>query len=153
MHFTEADIFGLTETVVGAVLGLPIETDARPPTAGCGEALESGVDIDGGWHGTVAVRAHSQFVRLAASIMFRIEPDAVGPDDLADALGELANMIGGNLKGLLSEPSRLSLPRMAAAREGEGGDTAAVCLRVAMLSDGLPIEVILRERTAGLVNA
>ena len=36
--------------------------------------------------------------------------------DIADALGELANIIGGNVKSLLPEPCALSLPHVLVGR-------------------------------------
>lgn len=45
--------------------------------------------------------------------MFEIGVDDVDDGEVADAFGELANMIGGNLKCLLPEPSQLSLPTVS----------------------------------------
>jgi chemotaxis protein CheX len=39
-------------------------------------------------------------------------------EDVADAVGELANMIGGNIKGLMPGPSVLTLPVVASGRFG-----------------------------------
>jgi len=39
--------------------------------------------------------------------------EPVGQEDLADAFGELANVVGGNVKSLLSAPAVLSLPTVA----------------------------------------
>src|SRR3546814_11558410 len=38
----------------------------------------------------------------------------ITPEDVTDAIGELVNMIGGNVKSLMPEPSILSLPMVAA---------------------------------------
>jgi len=43
-------------------------------------------------------------------------PDEAGPADVADAVGELVNMVGGNIKSLMPGPSVLSLPAVAAGR-------------------------------------
>ena len=50
------------------------------------------------------------FARRAAGTMFGLEPSAASAADTQDAIGELANMTGGNVKALLPEPCRLSLP-------------------------------------------
>lgn len=43
--------------------------------------------------------------------LLALEPqDAVGTEDVRDALGEIANVIGGNVKGLLPDHTALSLP-------------------------------------------
>jgi len=42
-----------------------------------------------------------------------VDPADTTPEEVTDALGELANMIGGNVKALLPEPCRISLPAVA----------------------------------------
>ncbi len=51
--------------------------------------------------------------RQAAAIMFGIEPAEISQDQVQDALGELTNILSGQLKALLPEPCRLSLPAVA----------------------------------------
>ena len=46
--------------------------------------------------------------------MFGAEPGDLSDDEVSDALGELTNMVGGNIKSLLPAPSQLSLPSVAA---------------------------------------
>ena len=45
--------------------------------------------------------------------MFEMSVDDLDDLEVADALGELVNIIGGNLKCLLPEPSQLSLPTVS----------------------------------------
>jgi chemotaxis protein CheX len=68
------------------------------------------VQISGAWDGAVAVQCGEPLVRRAAVLMFGMPPEAVTSAEMQDALGELANMVGGNFKALLPEPSHLSLP-------------------------------------------
>ena len=54
-----------------------------------------------------------------------LDAQEVEPDEVADAAGELVNIIGGNLKTLLPTPSKLGLPEVArvpglAAEDGIG---------------------------------
>ena len=42
--------------------------------------------------------------------MFSIEKGKVTDDEINDALSEMINIIGGNLKSLLPQPSQLSIP-------------------------------------------
>lgn len=51
---------------------------------------------------------------LTRSLLMMGPDEAVGPDDLVDAFGELANVVGGNVKSLLAAPAVLSLPTVAA---------------------------------------
>ncbi len=42
--------------------------------------------------------------------MFDAAVEDVSPADVLDAVGELVNIVGGNLKGMLPSPTGLSLP-------------------------------------------
>ena len=45
--------------------------------------------------------------------MFGCEPDDLGDEEVLDALGEVANMVGGNVKGMIDADCKLSLPTVA----------------------------------------
>ncbi len=81
-----------------------------------------------------------------------MEVDEVTEDDVADALGELANMIGGNVKSILPELSALSLPHVHA--EGSAGrypSSAEVCkLSGTWLDEYVAVTVL--ESTADLAG-
>ncbi len=64
----------------------------------------------GAWRGAVVLQCPTQHAYQAAEAMFAAEPGSLGPEEVADALGELTNMVGGNLKNLLPQPSVLSIP-------------------------------------------
>ena len=68
------------------------------------------VQISGAWDGAVAVQCGERLVRRAAETMFAMAPELITATEMQDALGELANMVGGNFKALLPEPCYLSLP-------------------------------------------
>ena len=68
------------------------------------------VSISGSWDGIVRLDFAAGLPGELAAAMFMMEPADVSEDEIADAVGELANMLGGNLKSLLPEHSRLSLP-------------------------------------------
>lgn len=50
---------------------------------------------------------------LTRALLMMDPSETVGQDDLVDAFGELANVVGGNVKSLLSAPAVLSLPSVA----------------------------------------
>ena len=59
--------------------------------------------------------------------MFGVDPESISVEQVEDALGELANMTGGNFKSLVPGPSVLSLPRVSLIG---GGGTAKATERV-----------------------
>jgi hypothetical protein len=50
--------------------------------------------------------------RLIAAVIFQVEADKAGSDEILDALSELIHIVGGNLKALLPQPVILSLPSL-----------------------------------------
>jgi len=68
------------------------------------------VQISGAWNGVFRLDCSFFLAHQIATIMFRFDPTQTSVEDIRDALGEMANITGGNVKGLLPEPSRLALP-------------------------------------------
>jgi chemotaxis protein CheX len=83
--------------------------------------------------------------------MFDLEPEAVTLDETRDALGELTNMMGGNLKALLPGPSRLSLPTVV-EESGPGVDPLGnlPINQIAFECDGELLRVVFWEHHRGL---
>lgn len=88
--------------------------------------VSAAVSVTGAWRGHVVVACTSAASKHAAAALLGIGLDDVGGDDVADALGELANVIGGNVKSLLPEPSALSLPHVVIAGPSSGSRWPAV---------------------------
>jgi chemotaxis protein CheX len=83
------------EQVAGAVL-------SREVTAS--------VSVTGAWRGHIVVSCSATASLKAAAALLGVDMADITPEDVTDALGELANIIGGNVKSLLPEPSALSMP-------------------------------------------
>ncbi len=104
---TTENIMDLTQEIWAAMLSghaplLPGDTPA-------GDMLAS-VDIVGGWNGTVGLSCSHQAARAATSAIFGIPDAEITEADISDAVGELANVVSGNIKSLVPGPSTLSLP-------------------------------------------
>ncbi len=109
MQFLEEEIRQVAASVWDSVLGVGlVSLSGFPPTA---ERVVSGcVQFTGAWEGAVTIECSTELARRAAAIMFGLKAGQVSAADTQDAIGELANMTGGNVKTLLPEPCRLSLP-------------------------------------------
>lgn len=88
------------------------------------DPLYSWVDMDG----VDAARALLVTERetandLARALLYMDADDPVADEDLVDAFGEVANVVGGNLKSLLPEPGTLSIPKVNAEPPSEAGAT------------------------------
>jgi chemotaxis protein CheX len=81
------------------------------PVAPPAEVVSAWVDIVGPWTGSVVLTcAPSTAQALTENVLMTRPPAVVDDEDVADALGELANVLGGNVKAALPGPSVLGLP-------------------------------------------
>jgi chemotaxis protein CheX len=99
----------IVESVFDAMLGLPLEETATPwfPAR---DRITSAVHLSGSWEGALMLECtRSQACRFAARFL-SMEPAEQVDDVVRDVMGELANMIGGNLKSILASGLHLSMP-------------------------------------------
>lgn len=108
------DIDDLTRQVWENVLGQSVELAALNGTC---PNVTSSVQIMGAWTGTVSLRMTTELATVIAGSMFEMEADELGQEEIDDAVGEMANMIGGNVKSLLPGPSQLSMPTVSGGEE------------------------------------
>jgi chemotaxis protein CheX len=108
------DIVVIAQDVWASFLELPLEPvpfhhDVAPGTP----SMTGLVRVFDAWSGAVVLECAPAVGRAVAAAMFA-SGDATSDAEVVDALGELTNMIGGNIKSLLPAPSRLSLPEVSA---------------------------------------
>jgi chemotaxis protein CheX len=110
---TEDDLRVIAEQVWSSYLDVDGSKPLLPvPATDVVVDVTGSVSVTGAWRGPVLVGCSDGASRNAAAALLGIELDEVTDDDVADALGELANIIGGNVKSLLPEPCALSLPHV-----------------------------------------
>jgi len=140
------EIWQLTETVWSSILNLdlaegPAETSDRSGI----KVMTSCVQITGAWDGAVVVRCTEDLAKRCASAMF--STDSTTPAEVRDALGEIVNMIGGNVKSLLPGPSKLSLPAIAEGIDYQMSVPGTrVMSEVNFRSQGQPMQVTVLVR-------
>ena len=78
-----------------------------------GQTVTGCVHVSGEWTGSVFLSCHLDVATAAAEAMFAADPGSLSAEEVGDALGELTNMVGGNVKSLLPAPSALSIPSVA----------------------------------------
>lgn len=92
---------------------LGVRPDEVPPAPLGAGTLAARVRIMGAWEGTVVLRMPPALARQVGEAMFAKPAEILSDEELRDAVGEIGNMVAGNLKGLLAEEARLSLPTVA----------------------------------------
>lgn len=140
----DADIDATVTSIWATMLDLPLEQAdslVQPPT----ETVTAVVVLDGVFEGAVKISCGGALARRIAEVMFAV--GSPSPEDIRDALGEMANMVAGNLKTALPGPSRMGLPIVTVGSDYEvsipkarlvglvayrsGGD----CLRVSLAQE------------------
>jgi len=99
--------------IVESVFASMLRIDALPcdaPWFPSGERITSAVHLSGDWCGAVMIECdRSQACRFAGRFLSE-DPPATVDNMVRDVLGELANMVGGNMKCVLTSGIRLSMP-------------------------------------------
>ncbi|WP_437223586.1 chemotaxis protein CheX [Planctomicrobium sp. SH661] len=108
--------------VLNGMLGLEFHPSQDPEDDPAG--LMASIRICGDWHAGLDVVTPMSSARRIAEQMFGTSPDDLAEAEIADALGEIANMIGGNLKGLSQGETRLSLPCVGPAALDDQTDSS-----------------------------
>ena len=122
VEIVPADLAQIVESVLETMLNLEAHECGTPWFPG-EERLTAAVHMTGDWNGAVLVECdRGQACRFAGRYLSIDPPDTID-DVVRDVLGELANMIGGNLKSILAPGLRLSMPSVM-----DGGDySVRVC--------------------------
>jgi len=141
---TAEQITEIAQEVWESFLGLtllphPLGSDAPTIT---GRHMTGCVAVSGEWNGSVFLACDGELAAAAAEAMFAADPGSLSADEVSDALGELTNMVGGNIKSLLPAPSRLSVPTTSVGQAGSVRIPGAVLLdRVVLLSAPGPVHI------------
>lgn len=108
MELTDADIHTLVQEIWASYLLLDVEPAPHPQTSD--RSLSALIHIHGTWEGTVILHCSRALAGHIAGAMFAIEPEELSEDEVGDAVGEIANMLGGSIKSMVDGPASLSLP-------------------------------------------
>ena len=139
---TGEEILGITRDVWESFTGRAVEVADGQPRLDGGDVIVGCVTVSGEWRGSVLLACPARLARMAASAMFDRPADALDDQEVADALGELTNMVGGNIKSLIPGPSRLSMPAVTVgASPAVKPPRAVLVATVSLACEGLPLTV------------
>ena len=93
----------------------PLEaSDAAPEDAEPG-ALTASIQLSGTHERALALQCPLKLARRLTEEMLCMEPGEADPSTIQDALGELANILGGHVKAILDQGGTLSMPTVTRA--------------------------------------
>jgi len=101
----------VTQEIWSALLAADSDSPLLPGDTHSNEVVAR-IHISGEWNGTVCLHCSNLAARHATSAMFGLPDDELTAADVQDAVGELVNVVGGNIKGLVEGHSELSLPEV-----------------------------------------
>lgn len=106
------------------------------------EPLAAWVDLLGPWPGRATLVTDAETAReLARALLGLGHGEDVSHADLVDAFGEIANVVGGNVKALLPDTGTLGLPQVASAAPVPDASTVVHQLRLAWRGRPLEVEI------------
>jgi chemotaxis protein CheX len=118
---SEVEILAILEEIWGSLITgdevlIPVRVDVPA------DGLSAWVLIVGPWSGSVVISAPRPMAEAFTREMLTMGPEEeLTHEDLTDACGEVANVLGGNIKSLLHEGSLLGLPQTGPSTEAPGG--------------------------------
>ena len=146
---TPSDVEQVTKTIWMALVEQELSSLTDGGADISGRFLTGCVQITGEWEGAIVLSCSLKLAVSTTAFMFDMATEEVTPEDLQDAVGELANMVGGSIKGLVPGPSRLSLPTVI-----DGSDYSTripgseQLVRACLGSQGEPIVVTVMKRVS-----
>jgi chemotaxis protein CheX len=139
---TADQMTGIAQDVWSSFLQLDLEPTEDVPLPG--RTMTGCVHVSGEWQGSVFLQCSAEHAQGAAEAMFAADPGSLSDDEISDALGELTNMVGGNIKSLLPAPSSLSVPSVAAGESYTIRVPGAVLIEtVALTCSAGPVHITL----------
>ncbi len=113
----DAETAQIVGDVFGAMLGMELgHVEGEPAPAGAEGVLSAGVYFTGPWRGAALVECTPTQARQFARRLMPVD-GPLSTDDVRDALGEIANMLGGNLKAILPPGVGISMPSVVAGSD------------------------------------
>uniref|UniRef100_A0A7C4MMW9 Chemotaxis protein CheX n=1 Tax=Desulfatirhabdium butyrativorans TaxID=340467 RepID=A0A7C4MMW9_9BACT len=106
-----------TKQVFQTMLSMPIDVAASASESTIsGSRVVGSVGFAGDVMGSIYIHVPGSFAKEMAAAMLGMEPDEIEDDDeVNDVIGEVSNMIGGDLKSRLCDagfPCQLSIPNI-----------------------------------------
>jgi len=149
VEISSADLAAIVDEIFGAMAGMQLTPFEKAMVSDSrGEYVVSAVQIVGEWQGAVRLDIDMELARRACANLTGVAATDLSQQDVRDAAGELANMVGGSVKALCAQGSRLSLPTVAMGRCFEFTlcqGTVIQALSFSHESGGLTVSVIQRQ--------
>ena len=109
----ESMVEDLFTTMLGLEIAVANDKDILPEPG----SIQASVHVTGSVNWEILTITSLRLAEDIACAMFDKDVDDVTGDEAHDAIGEVANIIGGNIKGLANSPCELTMPVVTAAKD------------------------------------
>jgi hypothetical protein len=117
----------IVEQVWESLLQAPaVPWSGDAPAHGLTVAAE--VTLAGDWNGAVRLTCDAATAERLAGTMLGTDDESLPDDDVHDAVGEIVNVIGGNVKGSLDGSTSLGLPTVAVGAVASSAPPVSKCV-------------------------
>ncbi|OYP36320.1 chemotaxis protein CheX [Rhodopirellula sp. MGV] len=133
----------MVDNLFTAMLEMDVDASPIAPPELDAETLSASIQISGERSALIQVFASHDLATKIATAMFATEASDLAEEEILDALGEVVNVIGGNVKGVYDQECALSLPCVGTIQT----PLADNAMTTAFDLGGEPITVLFKERT------
>jgi chemotaxis protein CheX len=109
LELPQGAVAQIVEAVFATMMNLEVK-EAAQSWAASADRLTASVHLTGEWNGVVMMECDARQACHFAGRFLSLEPPQSVDETVRDVLGELANIIGGNVKCVLTPGIRLSMP-------------------------------------------
>lgn len=142
IQLTEESLQEMVIECFDTMLGLQVKPSDNANKLNFDEILKSSVWIRGESELEFIVFAPDPLATQIACSMFQMEAADLDEQLVKDAVGEVANILGGNVKSQVDATGQLSLPEVDVCDNSTGGPSP-YCNRLILECDGHPLLVFL----------
>jgi chemotaxis protein CheX len=141
----------VVRSIVEQVWESLLQAPAVPWSGGLGSdrpTVAAQVTLAGDWNGAVRMSCDVVTAARLAGTMLGTDDEPLPEDDVHDAVGEIVNVIGGNVKGSLDGSTSLGLPTVDVAPTDPQSRLALLVSQCVVEWHGAPVTVEVLTTTA-----
>lgn len=117
MNVSNEQIISLVENIWSSMLGLDISvSNSVLSNSDDKTTVGATIQITGPSKACVMLLCSLEYSKYAAAAMLGMSQDEISEEEAFDAIGELANMVGGSIKEIMGSQYHISLPTIAVGK-------------------------------------
>lgn len=142
----EAEIGQFVTDLCSTFLKMKVSPTDKPfLPKGRNNTLVGCVQISGEWQGAVTLYAPREIGQKVAANMYGLDETEIDNQQVQDVIGEITNILAGNIKPLLPAPCSISLPSVAITDYNLHHPGSETMTAINFDCEGLPFLVVMLQ--------